>query len=87
LVDFDRRPARIVGPVHGRGSAQPALFSRAEIEVVRGVAMPDEDADPSHAVLAPEVDRDTDGSSGRRYPWLAFGALVVFAATLLFLLY
>jgi len=77
------RPSRPVQPVLGGGGAQPALFSRAETEEVRGVAMLDEELDLGPA----PADDDTESGDSRRYPWIAFGVLAVFAAILLFLLY
>jgi len=81
-------PSRPVQPVIGGGGAQPALFSRAEMEEVRGVAMPDEELDLGVATFGPSpADDDAEGGDTRRYPWIALGVLVAFAATLLFLLY
>ncbi len=71
-----------------RGGAQPALFSRADVEEdVRGIAMPDGDSDLADLSLgtAGAAD-DTEEAAGRRYHWIAIVAIVAFGATLLVLL-
>jgi CheY-like chemotaxis protein len=84
VIPFESRRSGSLPVSVRRGGAQPALFSRAEIEEVRGVAMPAEDLDEPSICLAPG---DDEAGGSRRYPWIAFVVLVVFAAVLLALLY
>jgi CheY-like chemotaxis protein len=84
VIPFESHRSKSLPVPVRRGGAQPALFSRAEIEEVRGVAMPAEDLDEPSLCLAPG---DDEAGGSRRYPWIAFVVLVVFAAVLLALLY
>ncbi len=88
VVPFETRRTSSWPVSYGRGGAQPALFSRADIEEVRGVAMPDEDVDEDvdDSPLDPPPAED-DAPQSKRYPWIALCALVVFTATILALLY
>jgi len=93
VLSFEKpipRPAATTRPMFVRGGAQPALFSRADLEEeddVRGVALPDDElglSDPSVGLSL--VEDDPGETAGRSYPWIALAAVVAFGVTLLILL-